>query len=76
MEFGVSEFECGGLITDEEGEHYLQTNRANKIVPGLRCKYDFRAGIGFRYKIEFFFLEQDQDTHVSFFEINLTSSTF
>lgn len=65
MEFSTSKFECGGLITDEDGVQYLQTDNFNKIIPGLKCKFDFRAGIGFRYRIEFFFLNEDPDNHVS-----------
>jgi hypothetical protein len=65
MEFSVSKFECGGLITDDEGEHYLQTNSNNRIVPGLKCVYDFRAGIGYRYKIDFFFVDDTPENHVS-----------
>lgn len=66
MEFSVSKFECGGLITDDEGEQFLQTDNRNKIIPGLKCKWDFRAGIGYRYRIEFFFLGENPDDHVSF----------
>lgn len=66
IEFSASKFECGGLITDESGERYFQTNSENRIVPGLTCKFDFRAGITFRYKIDFFFLSN----HVGFFELN------
>lgn len=65
MEFAVSKFECGGLITDEEGERYLQTNSQNQIIPGLSCKFEFKAGIGYRYKIDFFWLSEDENNHVS-----------
>lgn len=42
IEFASSKFECGGLITDDSGERYLQTNSQNRIVPGLKCEFDFR----------------------------------
>lgn len=64
LDFSASRFECGGVITDEEGEVYLQTTSENKIIKGLRCQYDMRAGIGYRYRIEFFFVEENPDNHV------------
>ncbi|KAI6170817.1 putative cubilin [Aphelenchoides bicaudatus] len=71
LDFSASRFECGGVITDEEGEVYLQTTSENKIIKGLRCQYDMRAGIGYRYRIEFFFVEENPDNHGYYYKTNM-----
>ncbi|KAI6227549.1 putative cubilin [Aphelenchoides fujianensis] len=62
LEFSVERQECGGEITDDEGVRFVHT-RDQRVVPGLRCEFDFRAGIGHRWRVEFFFVTEDEDDH-------------
>ncbi|KAI6211378.1 putative cubilin [Aphelenchoides besseyi] len=62
LEFSLEKQECGGLITDDEGVRYMHTKN-DKVIPGLSCRFDFRAGIGNRYRIEFFFVNEDDEEH-------------
>ena len=64
LQISIAPQSCGQLlIDDEEGERVFNT-RGGRAPKGLRCIFDFRAGIGRRYRIEHFFLDDDAENHV------------
>ncbi|KAK6758663.1 hypothetical protein RB195_016095 [Necator americanus] len=55
----VSNESCGGIITDQEGQ-LTTPGYPGRLLPHVRCEWELRAGIGYRYLLSFEFLE-DRD---------------
>ncbi|KIH57926.1 CUB domain protein, partial [Ancylostoma duodenale] len=52
----VSNESCGGVITDQEGQ-LTTPGYPGRLLPHVRCEWELRAGIGYRYVLSFEFLE-------------------
>uniref|UniRef100_A0A1I7X9I6 CUB domain-containing protein n=1 Tax=Heterorhabditis bacteriophora TaxID=37862 RepID=A0A1I7X9I6_HETBA len=49
---------CGGLISDERGT-LTTPGYPNRLIPYVQCTWEMRAEIGYRYLLEFEFLEKN-----------------
>ncbi|VDM73529.1 unnamed protein product [Strongylus vulgaris] len=52
----VSNESCGGIITDQEGQ-LTTPGYPGRLLPHVKCEWELRAGIGYRYLLSFEFLE-------------------
>ncbi|PIO67515.1 CUB domain protein [Teladorsagia circumcincta] len=59
MALKVSNESCGGIITDQQGQ-LTTPGFPGKLLPHVRCEWELRAGIGYRYMLTFEFTE-DRD---------------
>ncbi|CAD5223335.1 unnamed protein product [Bursaphelenchus okinawaensis] len=58
IELRASKYECGGDIEDDEGQ-VVVPGYPDHVLPGIECVWNFKAGIGYRYKVELKFLQED-----------------
>ncbi|CAI4223629.1 unnamed protein product [Auanema sp. JU1783] len=60
LQVRTSEVGCGGIINDDHGT-LLPPGYPNKLLPHVKCRWEFFAGIGHRYLFEIEFTDPKSD---------------
>uniref|UniRef100_A0A1I7RXF4 Cubilin n=1 Tax=Bursaphelenchus xylophilus TaxID=6326 RepID=A0A1I7RXF4_BURXY len=58
IELSASKYECGGDVEDDEGQ-LVVPGYPDHVLPGVECVWNFKAGIGYRYKLDLEFVNED-----------------
>ncbi|WKY13932.1 hypothetical protein Q1695_004623 [Nippostrongylus brasiliensis] len=56
MSLRVSNESCGGVITDQQGQ-LTAPGYPGRLLPHVKCEWELRAGIGYRYMLSFEFVD-------------------
>ena len=70
MALSVSKEGCGGVIDDNQGV-LTAPGYPDKLLPHVKCRWDLKAGAGYRYLLEFEFTDPNRNVRGYLFPTNI-----